>query len=71
MREQIIFQIIDLLEKKGFLVSSYLHSNNCFDIAAKKDNQLLLLKVFGVHFSKKSVQKKRFLKVLFFLHQPF
>ena len=46
MREQTIIRLISELEKKGFLVTSYLHSNNCFDIAAKKSSQLLLIKVF-------------------------
>ncbi len=46
MREKIIAKTIELLAKKGFLVSTYLHSNNCFDLAAKKDQQLLLIKIF-------------------------
>ncbi|MEK6941714.1 MAG: helix-turn-helix domain-containing protein [archaeon] len=46
MRETIVLRAIGLLEKKGFLISSYAHSNNCFDLAAKKDNALLLIKIF-------------------------
>lgn len=46
MREAIVLRAIGLLEKKGFLISSYVHSNNCFDLAAKKGSKLLLIKIF-------------------------
>lgn len=46
MREITITKIVDTLNQKGFLVSTYLHSNNCFDLAAKKAGQLFLIKVF-------------------------
>jgi len=46
MREIIISKVIDLLHRKGFIVSSYFHLNSCFDIAAKKDKTIFLIKVF-------------------------
>ncbi len=46
MREILLFNLISLLQKQGFRVTSFLHSNTCFDLAAKKSDNCLLIKVF-------------------------
>ncbi len=47
LRETIIVNTISFLQQKGFVVSTYLHLNNCFDIAAKKDHKIFLLKILS------------------------
>ena len=47
MRETILLKAIDLLERKGFHVSSFIYSNSCFDLVAKKNNLIFLVKVYS------------------------
>lgn len=46
MREVLISRIVSLLRQKGCEVSTFLHTNSCFDIAAGKPGIKLLVKVF-------------------------
>ena len=45
MREAILAKTIELLKQKGFSVESFLQSNSCFDIAAKKGSLTFAIKV--------------------------
>ena len=47
MRETILLKAIDLLERKSFHVSSFIYSNSCFDLVAKKNNFTFLIKVYS------------------------
>ncbi|MDO8538556.1 MAG: helix-turn-helix domain-containing protein [archaeon] len=47
MRETVLLKAIDLLEKKDFHVSSFIYSNSCFDLVAKKQNLTFLIKVYS------------------------
>lgn len=47
MRELLAEKAIALLQKHCYSVDSFLQSNSCFDIAAKRGKEILLLKVFG------------------------
>ncbi|AJF59694.1 MAG: helix-turn-helix domain-containing protein [Candidatus Diapherotrites archaeon] len=47
MRELALAQITSMLIRKGFLVSSFFHSNNCFDIAARHSSLVLLIKIYS------------------------
>jgi len=47
MREQTISRICSVLEEKGFRVSTFLHMNSCFDIAARHGGILFLIKVYS------------------------
>lgn len=47
MRELLLQETIDFLNAKGFSVTSFLHSNSCFDIAARKPGVSFLIKVFS------------------------
>lgn len=46
MREFILAKAASLLESKGFEVSSFIHTNSCFDLAARRSSLTILLKVF-------------------------
>lgn len=45
MREVIFLGAIDFLHEKGFTVTTFIHTNNCFDIAAKKNGKIFLVKI--------------------------
>ncbi|PIN85268.1 MAG: hypothetical protein COV47_03080 [Candidatus Diapherotrites archaeon CG11_big_fil_rev_8_21_14_0_20_37_9] len=45
-REIIIQQTLKALEKNGFTTSNFLQSNACFDIIAKKQEDVLIIKVY-------------------------
>ncbi len=47
MRETILLRAIALLREKGFSVESFLHSNACFDLVAKRPDLTLVLKAFN------------------------
>jgi putative transcriptional regulator len=47
MRPVIISKTAALLEQKGFHLASFIHSNSCFDLAARKQGQTLLIKVLA------------------------
>ena len=47
MREATLLKTIALLKEKGFAVESFLHSNTCFDLVAKRSDFSLLVKVFN------------------------
>lgn len=47
MREMLVTKTITFLRGNGFSVTSFLHTNNCFDIAAKRANQVFLLKILS------------------------
>ncbi|MBN2067773.1 MAG: helix-turn-helix domain-containing protein [Candidatus Diapherotrites archaeon] len=47
MRETIILKAIALLREHGFSVESFLHSNACFDLVAKRPGLTLVLKAFN------------------------
>jgi putative transcriptional regulator len=47
MRPVILSQVASLLESQGFQVSSFIHSNSCFDLAARKGERALLIKVLA------------------------
>ena len=47
MREQTVSRICAILSGKGFQVSTFLHMNSCFDIAARNGSILLLIKVYS------------------------
>lgn len=47
MRETILLRTIALLKEHGFAVESFLHSNACFDLVAKRPDLTLVLKVFN------------------------
>src|SRR3989344_5122860 len=47
MSEQTISRICSVLEEKGFRVSTFLHMNSCFDIAARHGGILFLIKVYS------------------------
>jgi putative transcriptional regulator len=47
MRESLIVELMAILKQKQFTVSSFLHTNSCFDIAAKKDNVAFVFKVLS------------------------
>jgi len=46
VREIILGKVAEKLQLKGFEVSSFVHSNTCFDLAARKNRLTLLIKVF-------------------------
>ncbi len=46
MRERTISETVMLLQKHGFIVSTFLNTNTCFDIVARNQEITLLLKVF-------------------------
>jgi len=46
MRNILVGKLIALLQESGFIVESFLHSNMCFDIIARKGKQTIILKVF-------------------------
>lgn len=46
MREFLIAKAKSLLEAKGFEVTSFASTHTCFDLAARKDGLMLLLKIF-------------------------
>ncbi len=46
MREEIISKTIALLRKKKFTVSTFLNTNTCFDIVARREDLTLLFKIF-------------------------
>jgi len=47
MREETVSRICSMLSEKGFQVSTFLHLNSCFDIAARNGQTLLLVKVYS------------------------
>ncbi|MBN1941004.1 MAG: helix-turn-helix domain-containing protein [Candidatus Diapherotrites archaeon] len=47
MREVLLLKTIALLKEKGFTVESFIHSNSCFDIAAKRGKLVLAIKVLN------------------------
>lgn len=47
MRETILLRAIALLKERGFSVESFLHSNACFDLVAKRPNLTIVLKAFN------------------------
>ncbi|MBI4044342.1 MAG: helix-turn-helix domain-containing protein [Candidatus Diapherotrites archaeon] len=47
MREMLVARTISFLQGQGFSVTSFLHTNNCFDLAAKKNGQVFLLKILS------------------------
>lgn len=47
MRETTLLKAIALLKEKGFSVESFLHSNTCFDLVAKRSGMMLVVKVFN------------------------
>ena len=47
MRETTLLKLVALLKEKGFVVESFLHSNACFDLVAKRPGMTLVLKVFN------------------------
>ena len=47
MREFLLSRTAGLLQKKGFRIGSFIHSNTCFDFIAKSGAMTLLVKVFG------------------------
>ncbi len=46
MREHVLAKAFAVLQSKGFGVSSFLHTNSCFDLLAKRGKTIFLLKVF-------------------------
>lgn len=47
MREMLLQKLILLLHKKGFTVSTFIHSNICFDLIARNRPITLLIKVYS------------------------
>lgn len=47
MREMLAAKAAALLQKHGFGVNSFMQCNSCFDLAAKRGNEVFLVKVFG------------------------
>jgi len=47
LRETIILRAIALLKEKGFMVEHFPHSNACFDLAARRADSALVVKVFN------------------------
>ncbi len=47
MREATLLRAIALLQERGFSVESFLHSNACFDLVAKRHGLVLVVKVFS------------------------
>ncbi len=47
MRETLLFNAVSILKSKGFNVSTFLHTNTCFDIAARQGNTVIVLKVLS------------------------
>ena len=45
MRPIILSKIAALLESQGFHLASFIHSNSCFDLAARRQDKTLLIKV--------------------------
>jgi len=63
MREALLFKVLSLLKRNGFAVSTFLHTNSCFDIAAKKGNTVIVLKVLGNIDSYREEQAEELKKV--------
>lgn len=47
MRQELASKAISLLERHGFKVASFFHTNSCFDLIAKSPGLTLLVKVFS------------------------
>lgn len=47
MRPVILSQVAAVLESQGFQVASFFHSNSCFDLAARRGDKALLVKVLA------------------------
>ncbi len=47
MREMILGKLISVLQRKGFAVTSFIHSNICFDLIAKSPTLTLIIKVYS------------------------
>jgi len=63
MRAELIVSTITLLEKKGYAFETFLHSNSCFDIVAKKNNQTFILKIYDNIDSLRPEQAREMIKV--------
>ena len=47
MRQELLARALSLLERHGFRVATFYHTNSCFDLIARSPNLTLLVKVFG------------------------
>ncbi|MFH1588365.1 MAG: helix-turn-helix domain-containing protein [Candidatus Diapherotrites archaeon] len=63
MREELISGIYSFLSSQGFIVKTFLDSNSCFDLIAKKGNQAFIVKVYSNIDSVREEQAKELLKL--------
>ncbi|MFH1587700.1 MAG: helix-turn-helix domain-containing protein [Candidatus Diapherotrites archaeon] len=47
MRDLILSNIFDLLQRRGFDVNSFAHTSSCFDLVARKGVLILIIKVYS------------------------
>lgn len=47
MREKILEKLMHLLSRNGFSVSSFFHTNSCFDLIAKKEDLKIAIKILA------------------------
>lgn len=47
MRDLVLLNIFDILQRRGFSVSSFAHTNSCFDLVARKGLLVLIIKVYS------------------------
>ncbi|MDO8634351.1 MAG: helix-turn-helix domain-containing protein [archaeon] len=70
MREIIIEKTASFLHARGFSVTSFLHTNNCFDLAAKRSGQVFLLKMLSNIDGLREEQAQELLRISSITHSP-
>lgn len=63
MREMLLAKVISFLKQNGFIVNSFIDSNSCFDLVARRDGLSLIIKVYSNIDALRTEQAEELLRV--------